>query len=64
MIAWNVASQVGALAVAVVLHTLYSIVIARILGPEEFGVYAFITHTIGRLTAGRASTVPRSTVPY
>ncbi len=42
MIAWNAASQVGVLAVAVVLHTLYSIVIARILGPEEFGVYAFI----------------------
>jgi len=42
MMAWNVASQVGALAVAVVLHTLYSIVIVRILWPEEFGVYAFI----------------------
>jgi O-antigen/teichoic acid export membrane protein len=42
MMAWNAASQVGALAVAVVLHTFYSIVIARILGPEVFGVYAFI----------------------
>ncbi len=42
MIAWNAASQVGVLAVAVVLYTLYSIVIARILGSEEFGVYAFI----------------------
>jgi len=40
--AWNAASQVGALAVAVVLHTFYSIVIARILGSEEFGVYALV----------------------
>jgi len=42
MMAWNAAFQVGALSVAVVLQTLYSIVIARILWPEEFGVYAFI----------------------
>ena len=42
MIAWKAASQVGALAVAVVLHTLDSIVIARFLWPEEFGVYDFI----------------------
>ncbi|UCF38900.1 MAG: flippase [Acidobacteriota bacterium] len=40
-VAFNAASQMGAFGSALVIQTLYMIVVARVLGPEDFGRYSF-----------------------
>lgn len=42
MIKWNAISQLAALGVILVVQTLYMIVVARVLGPEDFGRFSLV----------------------
>jgi O-antigen/teichoic acid export membrane protein len=42
MIKWNAFSQMAALGVVLVVQTLYMIVVARVLGPEDFGRFSLV----------------------
>lgn len=52
MIVLNAAAQVGALAATLLIQTVYLIVVARVLGPEDFGRFSFAWSVVQVLLIG------------